>query len=181
MPQSGTWNATTLLKLAKLAQTSGPRSSDLQKLLQNLPANEFSTPSSGAWNIRETVVSSTPSSAGPQTVTIRTTDLQQLLEKTPTESSTPSTLWNIRGNPRQPKVDVESIDLASIKSSELQDLLVLHGLADKRPATVWDIKQTTARPVPPQSTELQTSLRYILSKSHTHLIGSIYVSRQVFP
>jgi len=144
-PSSGKWNATTLLKLTNIAKKSGPKTTELQKFLNNLSTNEFSPPSSGKWNIKETVtsVAVTPSTAGVQTVTIRTTNLQQLLEKTPAESSTPTNTWNIRQRPsqREPKQG-NTLDLATINTSKLQDLLALHGLSNKVPTNVWNIRDS---------------------------------------
>ena len=154
-PSGGAWNATTLLKLAKLAQNSGPdESPKLQKLL-----NEFSAPSSGVWNVQESVttVSTTPSSVGSPTVTIRTTNLQQLLEQTPVESSTPSSVWKSRANQDNPK---PAFDLATIRSTELQKLLRQHGLQESSsPETKWRSITTTASPVTLRSAGLETSLR----------------------
>ena len=157
-PVAGGWNATTLLKLAKLVENSGPRSTELQQLLTNLPINEFSAPNSGAWNIRDSVtsISTTPSTGGRQTVTIRTTDLQQFLERTPSEFSTPASIWNIRGNPAQPNIGTDSVDPATIKSTELQDLLHLHGFTDKKPQQAWEIPSPS---VTLRSTGLEASLK----------------------
>ena len=84
-PISGKWNATTLLKLANNARKNGPKKTQLQNLLDNLSQEEFSVPSKGPWNIKETVtsVAITPSTAAIQTVTIKTTDLQNFQEKSP--------------------------------------------------------------------------------------------------
>jgi hypothetical protein len=160
-PASGAWNATTLLKLAKQAQRSGPRGSELQKLLVNLSGNEFLAPKSGIWNVRESVTTVTPSTARRPSVTIRTTDLQQLLEKTPSvESSTPASVWNIRGDQAAPEFRPGSVDLASIKSTELQDLLQAHGLGGGGPGTAWSIGQAArGTPAPLRSAGLEASLR----------------------
>ena len=151
IPSGGGWNATTLLKLAKLAQNSSPdEGPKLQKLL-----NEFSAPNSGVWNVQESVttVSTTPSSVGSPTVTIRTTNLQQLLEQTPVESSTPASVWKSRANQANPK---PAFDLATIRSTELQKLLRQHGLQESPPETQW---RTTVTPVTLRSAGLETSLR----------------------
>ena len=141
-PISGKWNATTILKLANIAKKNGPKTTDLQKILENLSSQDFSPPSNGPWNIKESVTSIaiTPSTATIQTVTVKSTDLQNLIEKVQQEES--STLATPILKPsRVPKIE-NSFKSATIRTSELQELLSLHGLNNNVPSNVWNIRNS---------------------------------------
>ena len=149
-PISGKWNATTLLKLANIAKKNDPKTTDLHKLLDNLSHQEFSAPSLGPWNIKESVTSIaiTPSTANIQTLTVKSTDLRNIIENvSQDESGTPSPI--IAPNPsRVPKIENSfNKNPATIRTSELQELLSVHGLTDNVPQSVWNIRG----PPPPGS------------------------------
>ena len=168
-PISGKWNATTLLKLANIAKKNDPH-----KLLDNLSNQEFSAPSLGPWNIKESVTSIaiTPSTANIQTVTIKSTDLRSIIENvSQDESGTPLPI--IAPQPsRVPKIG-NSFDKnpATIRTSELQELLSLHGLTDNVPHNVWNIRgpQTSGTRGPPSGdsavTITNTELSAIIKQS----------------
>ena len=141
-PISGKWNATTLLKLANNAEKNGPKKTQLQKLLDNLSQEEFSVPSKGPWNIKETVtsVALTPSTAAIQTVTIKTTELQNFLEKSPLETS-PDAQEELS---RKPKIGTVLTPGREV-NSDLQELLSLHGLSVEVPADAWNIRNSAEK------------------------------------
>ena len=140
-PISGKWNATTLLKLANIAKKNGPGNTDLQKLLESmLEPHQFSAPSSGPWNIQESVssIAITPSTATVQTITIKSTDIQNNLEKLQLETTTTSPVLTRN---RLPKIENHQ---PTIRTSELQELLSLHGLTGNVPNNAWNIRNSAA-------------------------------------
>ena len=141
-PISGKWNATTLLKLANIAKKNGPKSTDLQKLVNNLSYQELSAPAVGPWNIKESVTSIaiTPSTATIQTVTVKSSDLQNILEKLPLEISSTVAPPTSEQN-RVPKIE-NSFNAATIRTSDLQELLSLHGLTHNVPSNAWNIRES---------------------------------------
>ena len=159
-PISGKWNATTLLKLANIAKKNGPKSTDLQNLLDNISHQEFSAPSLGPWNLKESVTSIaiTPSTATVQTVTVKSTDLQNFLEKLPSQiiSSTPAPAPTASKPSRVPKIEnsFSNNNPATIRTSELQQLLSVHGLTDTVPSKPWNL-----RGPPPSAAALQLVTR----------------------
>ena len=111
------------------------------------------------WNIRE---SSPKFAASPQTVTIKSTELQKLLESNPQlKPIIPEQVWNIRSHP----------ETVTLKTTDLQKLLeASESLKPAVPASTWSIRHqeplgSTPAPAPGTVAVRTTDLQRLLESS----------------
>lgn len=115
---------------------------ELQRLLEDQPESLAGELPASIWNIRASAPKFVAGQAisSEETVTIRTTDLQKLLEQTQ-PTGQPLSEWNIRGSAQNAS--------QFIKDSDLQKLFSVHGLAgtDGIPQNgiAWNIRAGSER------------------------------------
>ena len=156
------------------------KTTDLQELFQSIDPtidiNEFISPSTGAWNIRESAKQSLTKAHAPlpEKVTVRTTDLQEIFRSIDPSfdskdfDSPKSGVWNIKESAKQ-VVNTSHSPLpekVTLRSTDLQQIFkkIDPAKVKETPRNKWDFTNMP-REVKVKTTELQKLLENIDSSS----------------